>query len=148
MKGHCKRPLYLPQNSVIRSSPTQSKPPFSGEGLSQARVRLLTEPPQLAGHSDHNVHSLQSPCTTTIYHSKLILVIMITSSDMKRESYQLKQEHKIKKRLIVCLRKKECATPHWTYQLPWHTGKWVSEVVRSVTHACPLYTYWKYSLQG
>ena len=47
----------------VDPSTVQSIPPNSGTGLSQTRVLPWVPPPQLTGHSGHELHSPQPPLT-------------------------------------------------------------------------------------
>ena len=52
-------------SSASSASPSQSRPPFSGAGLSQVLSRVLLPPPQGTLQFVHGDHSLQVPFTTT-----------------------------------------------------------------------------------
>ena len=48
---------------MLRSAPTQSSPPFAGEGLSHVRARVRDPLPQVTSHVLHPAHADQLPST-------------------------------------------------------------------------------------
>ena len=61
LRGH----TSMLHSSASSASPSQSRPPFSGAGLSQVLSRVLLPPPQGTLQFVHGDHSLQVPFTTT-----------------------------------------------------------------------------------
>ena len=59
--GYDRFSLHLP---FSYASPTQSAPPFSGEGLSQARFLVLSASPHDTEHSLHSPQSAHPPSTS------------------------------------------------------------------------------------
>ena len=53
----------LMQFLVCSSSPSQSSPPFAGEGLVHVLERVWVPPPHVLEHVDHSDHSVNPPST-------------------------------------------------------------------------------------